>query len=177
MDANGTSFERELTKIQLDLLFFITQLMGKPSADNEDILQDVNLALWTRREEYNPARAPLLNWARSLAYYEVMKWRARNLRSKLIFSDETVKAISETLAEEPTAPVDQRLHYLEECLHSMPRKSQKLIVQHHYQNKSLEEIALSSGRSSHALASALYKLRDALRKCIEGKIHSKEHYA
>jgi len=177
MNAKPTSFEQELMNIQLDLLFYITSLMGNPTVDNQDVLQEVNRILLERRAEYDPGRAPLISWARSLAYYEVRSWRARNRRSRLLFSEEAMQRIADTVAAEAPAPVDCRLRYLDQCYRALPLPLRELVAAHHLKGISLESLAARSGKSVHAVAAALYRLRAILRQCVERKIRKEAAHA
>lgn len=176
-EKTSITFEQELAQIQFDLLFFITQLLGRPSADAQDILQEVNRQICERRAEYDSTRAPLLHWARTLAYYEVLRWRKTQSRSRIVFSDETLERLSDVLATAPVAPLDSRLRYLDTCYHALPEPMRNLIAEHHYRNRSLDEMAATTGRPAHAIATALYKIRAALRKCIESKLRAEGAYA
>ncbi|MDD4102088.1 MAG: sigma-70 family RNA polymerase sigma factor [Kiritimatiellae bacterium] len=161
----GAVFEMELANAQLTLLTYIAKLLGGVS-DARDVLQETNLALCKARERYDPAR-PFMAWARTVAYYEVMTWRKRQSRSRVIFSDETVERLAASMAHEEMR-VDDRLTWLEACKKLLPAGMATLLDLYYGENESLAEIASRTGRSAHSLANSLYYVRKVLKDCVEG---------
>lgn len=163
----GTAFEMELASAQLTLLNYITKLLGNVT-DAQDVLQETNLVLLKKRIEYEPAR-PFLAWAHRVAYYEVMAWRTRQRRSRLIFSDEVVAQLADTIAIEER-PTDRRLRFLEICKKTLPAKLRELMDLYYGEGNSLAEIARTTGRNVGSLANSLYYGRRLMKKCIEEKM-------
>jgi len=165
-------FEIELAGAQLSLLVYISKLMGGVQ-DTRDVLQNTNLALCRERHRYDAAR-PFLAWARTLAYYEVMSWRKRQSRSRLVFSDETVERMAETLACD-NEPVDERLSFLEQCKKRLPPLMRELVDRYYGEGERLAAIAVRTGRSEGSLANSLYYIRNLLKVCVEEKLaHAEE---
>ena len=169
---SAVPFELELANMQFELYTHIASLCGCPH-DARDILQEVNRALCRRRDEFDPSRGTLMGWARTLARYEVLHWRDRQKRSKILFSNDMVEEVAQTLEEEISAPVDVRLGFLEECLQSLSKHLREMLVAHHAEREPLASIALRMERDAHSVANSLYVARGSLRKCIEGKINAK----
>src|SRR5574344_2386568 len=96
------SFIRELTKAQFDLKLYIFSLLGD-TPDAMDVLQETNLDIWRKAATYDPSR-PFLPWARTLAHFQVLKYRQTNQRAKLVFDDALFESITERFAAaEPVA--------------------------------------------------------------------------
>ena len=113
-----------LTTHQRDLYAYInTLLVGQTAAS--DVLQDTNLDLWARLDDFDFKR-PFLPWAYAFAYQRVLAFRKTQRRSKLVFSDEIVQLISDTYVE-GTAGADQRVGALQTCLDRLPPRQRQLI--------------------------------------------------
>jgi len=164
-------FELELANAQFGLYTHIASLCGNPH-DARDILQEVNRALCLRKDEFDPSRGSLMGWARTLARFEVLHWRDRQKRAKVLFSNDMVDEIAQTLEEEISAPVDVRLGFLEECLQTLSKHLREMLMAHHAERQPLAVIAQSMKRDAHSVANSLYVARGSLRKCIEGKIEA-----
>ena len=90
----ATQFVQLLTAHQRDLYAYINTLLVGQSAAS-DVLQDTNLDLWARLDDFDFKR-PFLPWAYAFAYQRVLAHRKTQRRSKLVFSDEIVQLISDT---------------------------------------------------------------------------------
>ena len=97
--AVSQSFLKGLTSAQLDLLVYITSLLGH-TYDAEDVLQETNLALCRKAAEYDPRR-PFIAWAKSFAKYEVLKYRTLHSRDRVVFNDEVFEHVAACLEETP----------------------------------------------------------------------------
>ena len=160
-------FEMELAGAQLSLLSYVAKLLGG-LRDAHDVLQDVNLTLCNERANYDPTR-PFLPWARTVAYYEVMTWRKRQTRSRLVFSDEAVERMAESFACDPD-PVDERLAFLEACKKRLPPLMRELLDSYYGRAERLSVIAARTRRTEGSLANSLYYIRTLLKKCMENKL-------
>ncbi|MCL1921920.1 MAG: sigma-70 family RNA polymerase sigma factor [Kiritimatiellaeota bacterium] len=166
-DYGKESFSVDLINAQLDLLKYIAALTSVQDA--RDILQDVNAKLWAMRGEYDPARGSVLRWACQTAKYEILHWRDRQAADRRRFAAQTVEDLSDALAE-TAAPTNHLLAYMEACYQSLPKGKRDLIDAHHIRRESLAQMGARLRRSPGALAVALYGIRDALRRCVEGKV-------
>lgn len=162
--AGQNVFEIELANAQLPLLSYIAKLLGGVE-DARDVLQNTNLKLCKERDRYNPFK-PFMPWACTLAYYEVLSWRKRQSRSKLVFSDETVAHMADLLVEQDDA-INERLALLEACKKRLPPLMQKLLDRYYSDRLSLADIAAQTGRTERSLANSLYYIRGLLKTCVE----------
>ncbi len=86
MNTNGKQFVRLWTRYQAEVRQYVFTLVPHP-ADAEDVLQEAAARLWENLAKYDPQR-PFIPWAIRFAYLEILKWRQRQTRDRLIFSDE-----------------------------------------------------------------------------------------
>jgi len=160
------AFVEKLTDAQFDLFAYISMLVGN-KADARDVLQETNRVLWVKSAEYDPAR-PFIKWARAFAHYEILRYRKRCQRERLVFSNDLVESMAERYDAEAPA-VDRRLEWLEQCLAKLT-VTQRAYVQAKYTERlSVAEMAARFSCSAAAVVSLLYRIRHALAACIESR--------
>ena len=164
---SGGSVEFELAKAQVELLTFICRLTGGVT-ESEDILQRVNVKLWRQREAYDRSK-PFINWARTVARYEVMAWRSTASRSKLVFSDDIVGLLADRLAA-PEENANPRLVCLEQCRNEMAGTMRQIVDWFYFDGIPPRDIARRLGRTAHSVSNSLHHARQVLRLCVEGKL-------
>jgi len=168
---NNNHTELELAKVQLRLLGFICKLTGDIAA-SEDILQNVNVKIWEKRHEYDPAR-PFYTWACAFAKFEVMNHRKSIARDRRLFSDAFIEEMAARLAE-PDPDASRRLAFLEPCRRELSGNLRQIIDWFYEDRMSIADIAKRLGRNDGSVANSLYYARHLLRLCIEGKIATEQ---
>ncbi len=160
---------QQITSVQSSLYAFILTLMaGQEGA--ADVLQETNVKLCRELHRYDVTR-PFLPWAMTLARFEVMAWRTRQSRSKLVFDNDIVELMAEELAE----PQDDReLAALESCLTTLPARQRELITDRYDRGETVRTIAKRLRQPENALAALLYRIRKALHDCITTKLAQEE---
>src|SRR4051794_34603624 len=88
--AQGTEL---LTQYQRRLRVFLRALVGE-RGEVEDLLQEVNLWVWTHAEEFEPG-TDFGAWAFRVAHYHVLTYRKRMARQKLRFGDGLLEKVAE----------------------------------------------------------------------------------
>lgn len=153
----------ELSSSQLALFTYISSLTCH-SQDSKDILQETNLHICRRIEEYDVSR-PFLAWAKAIAFYEVRTWRLHNSRNRLVFDNEALESVAASLnaADEEG---DERLAYLPDCLSKLPSPWRKMVEDYYYRGKSVKDIAGALGKTGNAVSLVLLRSRNALADCI-----------
>src|SRR5690606_7072954 len=110
-----TKFVEMLTSHQRAMYAYICMLlMGDPGA--ADVLQDTNLDLWARAQEFDFER-PFLPWAFGFARQRVLAYRKTRSRSRLVFGEEAINQIEGACAQQ-AVNADVRLAALQKCLHN-----------------------------------------------------------
>ena len=90
--APSAEFIENVTRVQRKLHAFIWSLV-RSGADADDILQETNLVLWRKSDEFEPG-SNFDAWAFRIAQFQVLAFRKRQQRSKLHFDDELVEALA-----------------------------------------------------------------------------------
>src|SRR5262245_25882946 len=89
------AFVKLLGQHQRRLQLFVSSLVPN-MADAEDILQETNLVLW--REFHQFELGPNFpSWACTVAFHQVLAWRKRKQRERLVFSEAFLTAVSDEL--------------------------------------------------------------------------------
>jgi RNA polymerase sigma-70 factor (ECF subfamily) len=160
----ATRFVQLLTVHQRDLYAYInTLLVGQAAAS--DVLQDTNLDLWARMEEFD-FRRPFLPWAYAFAYQRVLAFRKTQRRNRLVFNDEIIQLISDTYMS-GAVDADQRVGALQACLDRLPPRQKQLIRDRYTVTMSVNGLADRLGCTANQISARLYRIRRALAKCVE----------
>ena len=158
------AYVKLLTKHQEDIRAFISSLIpGSP--DVGDILQETNVVLWIKREEFEQG-TNFIAWSFAIARLQVLKLQSRAKRQgELRFSGKFIEAVT---GLNPPAPLyEEYLPALERCMAKLTSYQRNLITSRYTPGRSLREFAEQNGESPASLRSTLLRLRKALRKCIE----------
>lgn len=156
-----------LTNQQRSLFVYIYSLVADESQAN-DILQNTNEVLWSKRAEFTPGTS-FTAWASRIAYWQVMDYAKRKQIDRHLFDTDLLDEVAQAVAE-TTAQADSRLLYLDECLGELPREHRQVIRQRYEPGVSVADLARQQGSSTTALSQLLYRIRHKLLDCIEGKL-------
>lgn len=161
---------QQITAAQSSLYAFIlTLLAGHEGA--ADVLQETNLKLIREAHRYDTSR-PFLPWAMTLAKFEVMAWRTRQGRSRLVLDNDVAELMAEEIGDSQD---DRELAALESCLAGLPDRQRELIAARYHQGETVRAIAKRLGQPENALAAMLYRVRKALHDCITAKLAGEEY--
>ncbi len=86
-------FVRELLGCQDAVYSYIRSLVPRQS-DAEDVLQQTNTVLLRKADEFNDVE-DLTSWSCRVAYFEVLAYRTRQKRDRLLFDDGLVRLLAD----------------------------------------------------------------------------------
>lgn len=158
-----------LVQCQQKLYAYILTLVGDMNIA-DDVLQETNVVLWKKRDEYDPSM-PLLNWAMRIAHYQVMAHRTYEHRNRLRFNE----ALIEKFAVESVEAInglDRRREAMSDCLDQLSSPDRELIHYRYDQALSAGEIAERVHRSVGAIYQAMRRIRLGLAQCIRQRLQS-----
>ena len=138
----------------------------------QDILQEANAALLEKAKEYDPTR-PFIPWAIGFVRNQVLAWRKKQSRDRLVLNDELYEAVANRLAADLSQP-NRRLEALEQCLNKLPISSRELITARYGRGESVQVIAARSGQSSNVVSVSLFRVRQALLDCIRASLAAED---
>lgn len=153
-----------LTLHQGDLRAYIVSLMpGSP--DVGDVLQETNLVLWNKREEFEIG-SNFIAWSFTIARFQVLQHRRRTKQDgRVEFSDKLIGLLAEM--DPPSVSHEAYLQALDRCMEKLDPKQRSLITCRYTPGRSLQKLADADGVSAGSLRISLMRIRSALKRCIE----------
>ncbi len=160
-----------ITQCQGALRGFVSSLMsGHP--DTMDIVQETNLLLWEKREDFESG-TNFKAWAFRIARFLVLNHRRKfDNRPKLEFDELHVERIGTFWQEEDFLEDESRRTALKDCLGKLRPTDRELVTVRYSDDRSLDDLAKKLGRSKASLYTTLGRLRATLRICIERKLQT-----
>jgi len=149
------------------LYAFICSLLGGAEGAG-DVLQETNIALWNKAGDYDPGKE-FLPWAYTFARYQVMAWRKRQSRSRLVLDDDLISRVADEFEAVETKS-NRQIEALETCLSLLPESQRDLLDRRYSQGEGVQEIAARTRRSENVVAATLYRIRKALMQCVNSKM-------
>lgn len=163
------AFVTALVSSQRSLFAYIGTLLPA-SADLEDVYQQTCLALWRKRELYDPLRG-FLPWARGFARNEVLK-HVQKRRHQRVYLSERVLDVIASESEQTESTSAARLEALDWCLTQLDSRQRAVLERCYQGNASIKSVAAEMGISAAALTMRLQRVRHTLAKCVEQRMTS-----
>ena len=160
-------FLLHLTSHQSTLYAAITALLGGIEGAH-DVLQETNVVLLQKAADFDPAR-PFVPWALTFARFQVLAWRKRQSRDRLVLNDELFAVLADRLAFESTPP-NRRLDAVESCLGKLQPDSRELVDARYVHGEPVQDIAERLGRSVNVVSVTLFRIRKALLDCVRATL-------
>jgi RNA polymerase sigma-70 factor (ECF subfamily) len=164
---NADQFIQDLTASQNSLYGYILSLLPDRAAA-QDVLQEVNLTAWQKRADFQPGTS-FFAWASKIAYFHVLSQRRKMSRDRLVFDDDVLDYLAERQLER-AEEVDRRGEALKKCLEKLPAAQRQLVEQRYAPGGGVQRIAEREGKSVGAISQTLYRIREALMKCVENTL-------
>ena len=160
---------QQITAAQSALYAFILTLMaGQDGA--ADVLQETNVKLCRELHRYDTSR-PFLPWAMTLAKFEVMAWRTRQTRSRLVLDNDVAELLADEIEDSQD---DRQMAALESCLAALPARQREMISARYDRGETVRDMAKRLAQPENALAALLYRIRKVLHDCITSKLNQEE---
>ncbi len=156
-----------LTKHERMIYGYVLSLVPN-LADADEIVQETCLRLWDEFDKYLPGSS-FAAWSLTVAHYEVLTWRKRVSRSKLVFDDSLVELIGREreIVEQSAGP---RHEALSDCLQELSDNNQHLVAECYGAGRKIKDVAAKLGKTEASVYKALERIRSALHQCIERKL-------
>lgn len=167
-DGEGQSlgdeaFVGQMTASQRDLRTFIVGLVPH-QVDADDVLQEVNLALWRKRHLYDPNQ-DYLRWAFGFAALEVRSFRSRAARGRLWFSESTIQSLADEWPDKISFLEDCRL-VLARCLQKLNDTERQVVEAKYGDSQSVKKIANDTNTPLSTVYDTLSRALKSLRICV-----------
>lgn len=171
MQRDSPEFVCLLTEVQSVLESYVRVLVPDHAAAR-DIVQETNLTIWNKADEFELG-TNFAAWAARIAYFEVLKYRRRAGREKLVFDDEVVHLLADRNAE-LLEHHKERNAALQECLQFLSAENRSLLKLRYVEGTPVKEIAQLNGKSQGSVSQLLYRIRESLNHCISRKLRRLE---
>ncbi len=164
-------FARLLGRCQRKVFLYALGLIHD-AADAEEVLQETNVVLWRKFDQYEPGTS-FESWACRVAYFEVLKYREKVGRERRVFGTKLVETLAAE-AEEVADEFDERRDALEGCLTKLRDVDRTLVLQRYQPGASTRGVAESMGRSVQGTRKSLHRIRTTLLECIGRTLAAEE---
>ena len=165
MEVNTSEdFVQLMTEYQGRMYAYILSLLADPNAAN-DILEETNLVLWRKSTEFQVG-TNFKAWAFRIANFQVMAYRQRRIRDRLVFDDDFMMTLSvDASSYDDTYEVRQKK--LVTCMDKLPDRQRDLIERRYSIGVSIKKIADELKSTANSIAQALFRARNNLINCVK----------
>ncbi|WP_240772787.1 sigma-70 family RNA polymerase sigma factor [Phragmitibacter flavus] len=162
-------FDRLLAEHSSSIRLYVRSLMpGYEGAD--DLAQETLIKLWEKRDSFEEG-TNFKAWAFQVGKFMVMNQRRKLSRSPVVMlDDELIEKIDQRWMEKEESLTDEHHRALKACLNLLKPEDQNLLHARYATAISLETYAEQEGTRSGTLKARLFRLRDALRDCIDRRL-------
>ena len=157
-------FVQAFARHEPGLRAFVRSLL--PDIDHTDeVMQETSLVLWRKYAEFDPT-TNFLNWACTVARFEVLKFRRRLVRDRHVFQIELLTQLAEDSLAEAEQLESQR-RALHQCIEKLPTRQRTLVRAAYAHGTTIKDVASQMGQSATSLYKALNRIRRQLLQCID----------
>jgi RNA polymerase sigma-70 factor, ECF subfamily len=157
-------FCRGLADVQRTLYAYILRLLPN-AADANDVLQETNLVLIRKQDEFRSG-SDFLAWAVGIARYQVLAFRRDEGRDRLVFGDRLFDQLANRGAVK-SGTLDVMFEALNLCREKLSEADRTMLESRYGDDLSVTNIAKTLGRSPRAISQALYRIRVTLLECVQ----------
>jgi RNA polymerase sigma-70 factor (ECF subfamily) len=173
-DHNSLSeqFVRLFQQCERGLFKYILSLVLDVTAADE-ISQNTSLLLWEEFESFDQSK-DFGAWARTIAYYQVLKYRQTCGRERVQFDSELLNV----LADRMTVRYDEliaRQDHLIDCIAQLGEFKRQVIRLYYGLGMTTKVAAEHLGKSVAAVEKTLIRVRRVLNGCIEAAVRREDH--
>jgi RNA polymerase sigma-70 factor (ECF subfamily) len=170
--GDRTAFAQLIQRHQQAVYGFLRARVIEPS-DAEDMSQEVFLRSYSARAKFASSemvRPWLLGIARNLLREHIRRYKRR----KEVAWTELCLDIDEQQEKEPS-PLDDYTSHLPDCMQGLGPSARDALDLYYRQHKRVVEIGDKLRRSEGAIKLLLFRARQALKFCLNGKLRSTSH--
>jgi RNA polymerase sigma-70 factor (ECF subfamily) len=164
-------FARLFSKHDRNIFLFVLSLVPN-WADAEEIQQETNVKLWQEFDKFELG-TDFGAWARTIAWYEVMRFREREQRTRQNVS----RAFLDLVAARVSSIADDsedRSVVLAECVDDLSVFSRELVRLYYTVGRTAKDIASELQSTPDAIYKALQRARFQLRACVTQKLSGRK---
>ena len=170
-DRRREEFVRLFQRHERSLYGYILTLVPNISAADE-ISQNTNLLLWKSFGQFDSNR-DFSVWARTIAHYQVLRYRKTSRRERVRFDSELLDALANrtvVLRDELAA----RQSYLVDCLTQLSEFRRQVIRLYYSFGMTAKAVAEKLGRSAAVVEKTIVRTRRTLFDCVEAAMRRED---
>ncbi|EAQ79198.1 sigma-70 family RNA polymerase sigma factor [Blastopirellula marina] len=157
-------FIRLLTTYHGRILHYVVSLVPN-RAQAEDVMQEVSLALWEKRSQYNPD-LNFLTWMRAFARIQVLTHYRKQSRAPTQLSDEALQRVVASIDAQQHM-VDDQLTLLRSCLQKLPLPQRDLVSRFYDGRLDVLAVAKELQIQPNTLYVKIHRIRERLLSCVQ----------
>ena len=162
--ADHEGFVRLLMQNDRAIRAFLRSML--PSGlDVDEVMQEVSVVAWRKFEQLDEPEN-FRRWVCVIARYEVLMYRRKKARDRLVLGEEIVQLIADEGMEELDLR-ERQLDALAVCLNKLPAERKQLTLRVYESEQPMKQIAEQIGRTPEALYKLLSRTRRELLQCIQ----------
>jgi RNA polymerase sigma-70 factor, ECF subfamily len=146
-------------------LYLYTMTLLPASVDAEDVLQEANLVLWRKFDQYQPG-TNFFAWACQIIRYEVLKYRERRVRTAQLLDPDVFDSLAETAISQVEHLDESHRRALVDCMQRLSNGDRDLMRCRYSEAMEVQRIAAAMNRSPNAVSKSLGRIRRLLLDCI-----------
>lgn len=158
---------REWVKSQQNILAYIGSLTCD-FREAEELLQETAVLLFQHADRYDAGR-PFLPWALGIARNVVLHHRRHIARHYCMVDSEVMEQLA-AVFDDLAVRRDRLRESLRYCREKLPSRSQHVCRLRYEGGLNIREIALRLDSTAGAVRIQLHRIRDQLRRCINGRL-------
>ena len=158
------SLVQQIAEHQNRLFGYIYSMVGD-HARASDVLQETNLVLWRKKEEFQSGR-PFLPWAFSIARFQVLAHVRDRGRDRCLLDPELIDVLSDE-TEKQAENFEAIRHALRICMSKLSPEHQELLQQRYFHATPIDKLAESLGKGASNVKVTLLRIRRSLAECIQ----------
>ncbi|MBA3708623.1 MAG: sigma-70 family RNA polymerase sigma factor [Planctomycetes bacterium] len=168
-DPDGT-FSVLVAEHQAVLRTFV-RMLGVHPMWVDDVSQEVFLIAYRNFADYDGERG-FLAWLRGIARKVVANERRKEGRRSRLFQRDVAALLALAIDETPLQSMALRdVHSaLRLCIDDLPAHSRELVRLRYEEDLDSDTMGGDLGRAGNAVRQALFRVREVLRRCVEGRV-------
>ncbi len=150
---------------------FILTLVPNMS-DADDLMQETVMVMCRRFDEFDQ-EASFAAWGMGIAYNKVLKFRQKQSRSKLTFSEKSMDQIIKS-SNDSLDILEDYSQALNNCLQKLNEHDRKLIRMRYKNSEKIKTIAQDLNRSVQGMYKVFARIHNTLRLCVDRTLTQKK---
>ena len=142
--------------------------------DADDIFQEGMAVMWQKFEQFEPG-TNFAAWGVQIMRYEILDYRRRMSRSKLVFTDSSLFELMTDHLKTVQDELPARLEALQECQRLLDGRSKRIVKMRYERNVPVQKIASYLKLSRRHVYHILGQINSALLRCMRRTLAEGRH--